>query len=471
MDARKLVLLMLILGGFGLVVNGCGGTYSSMQTPPGVSSQNAAVTMTIRDTPPAGVTVLALEVTVNGAVLNPGNYQLVSKPVEIEVKNLETDAAFLSTVGVPPGTYQSITVNLTNPQLTILNKSGAAIGSCANNSICELQPAAAGNVMFSGSPFPITIQGGMPVGFQVDVNVASLINNSLGIDFNATGAVSIAELPLPGRPADHLDDLDDLMGMILNLDATAKTFTLHTAGGDFPVQASSNTQFNFENCAASNFTCLQNNMVVEVDVEVMPGGTMTATKIEFEDDAVDDELVGAIFKIDDATHFEMVVLGELRSVNNVALGNPVVVTLSNPSFEVKADGLNVPSSLVGTFTSAVDTSDLIAGEVVEVRPTAPVNAGPPIAVTANRVRLRMTQVSGSVSGTPAPPDFTLGNLPGLFTSAGVSSISVQTSSATDFEGVAGLNGLADQNSVSVRGLLFKNGTNPPVLVADKVRKR
>jgi hypothetical protein len=50
--------------------------------------------------------------------------------------------------------------------------------------------------------------------------------------------VSIAQLPSPGRPADHLDDLDDLMGVVLNLDATAKTFSLHTADGDFPIQAS-----------------------------------------------------------------------------------------------------------------------------------------------------------------------------------------------------------------------------------------
>jgi len=38
-------------------------------------------------------------------------------------------------------------------------------------------------------------------------------------------------------------------------------------------------------------------------------------KIEFEDEAEDDELEGIVFKIDDATHFEVVVLEELRSVN------------------------------------------------------------------------------------------------------------------------------------------------------------
>lgn len=469
MDSRKCVCLIIPL--LILVLNGCGSSYSSMSPAPLPGAQAAAVTMTIRDTPPAGVTVLSLELTVNGAVLNPGSYQLVTNPVRIEVKQLETDAAFLNTANVPPGIYQSITVNLTNPELTILNQSGAAIGNCANNSVCELAPAAAGNVTFSGSPFPITIQNGAPVGFQVDINAATLVNNALGLDFNASGAVSLTPLPLPGRPVDHLDDVDDLIGVVQNLSATNNTFTLHTANGDFSIQAGSNTEFEFENCAANNFSCLQNNMVVQVDAELMPGGATVAKKIEFEDSDADDELVGAVFKIDDATHFEMVILGELRSVNNVNLGNPVTVTLSNPAFEVKSDGLSVPSSLQAAFTGATDTSQLLPGQLLEIRSSAAVMTGPPIMITTNRIRLRMSQLTATVSGAPTPPNFVVGNLPGLFTSAGITTIGVQTSSATDFEGVSAVSGLADQNLVSLRGLLFKNGANPPALLADKVRKR
>jgi hypothetical protein len=59
----------------------------------------------------------------------------------------------------------------------------------------------------------------------------------------------------------------------------------------------------------------------------------------------------------------------------------------------------------------------------------------------------------------------------LFTGVGIMTIGVQTSSATDFESVAGVSGLADQNVVSLRGLLFRNGANPAQLIADKVRKR
>jgi hypothetical protein len=97
--------------------------------------------------------------------------------------------------------------------------------------------------------------------------------------------------------------------------------------------------------------------------------------------------------------------------------------------------------------------------------------GSPITMTTNRVRLRPTQFTAKVSGAPAPPDFTVANLPGLFTSAGVSSILVQTSSQTNFQGGVGISSLADQNQVSLRGLLFKNGSDAPILIADKVRRR
>jgi hypothetical protein len=106
-----------------------------------------------------------------------------------------------------------------------------------------------------------------------------------------------------------------------------------------------------------------------------------------------------------------------------------------------------------------------------VRLTAPANAGPPISVTADRVRLRMTQFTANVSGTPTPPNFVVGSLPSLFTSAGITSIQVDTSSETEFENVAGVSSLMDADLVSLRGLLFNNGANPPVLVAKKVRKR
>ena len=432
----------------------------------------AAVSLTMTDTPPAGVTLLSFEVSVTGAMLNPGSVDLLGGrgPIQIEVKQLETESAFLTTATVTPGTFTSLTLTFANPELTFKNDTGATLAGCAPGAGCEIKPTGTltSTVNFPGSG--IVIMANSPAGIQVDVNPNTILSTTLGVDFSLAGAVSVQQLSM--KPAGELDDLDDLRGAVQNLDTTNKKLTLHTADGDFPITTDSNTEFDFEACAANNFTCLQNNQVVEVDAKLMAGGVFLAKKIEFEDDTEDDELEGIVFKIDDATHFEMVVLDELRSVNNVNVGNPTVVTLSNPGFQVKADGLSVPSALQGGFEGATDTSQLLPGQTVEIRLTGPANPGPPVAVTTDRVRLRMTQFTANVkAGSIVPPNFSVDTLPALFTNAGISTIHVQTSSNTDFEGVSDVSALADGNTVSLRGLLFKNGALSPELVVKKVRKR
>jgi len=432
----------------------------------------AAVSFTMTDTPPAGVTLLSFEVNVTGATLNPGSVDLLGGkgPIQIEVKQLEAESAFLNTATVPAGTFTSLTLTFANPELTFKNDAGAALAGCAVGAVCEIKPT---GTLTSTVNFPgpgIVIMANSPTGIQVDVNPDTILSATLGVDFSLAGAVSAQQLNM--KPAGELEDLDDLRGAVQNVDTTNKKFTLHTSDGEFPLTTDNNTEFDFEACAAKDFTCLRNNQVVEVDAKLMAGGVFLAKKIGFEDDAEDDELEGIVFKIDDATHFEMVVLDELRSVNNVSVGNPTVVTLSNPQFQVKADGLPVPSALQGDFEGATDTSQLLPGQTVQIRLTGPANPGPPVAVTTNRVRLRMTQSTANVkAGSIVPPNFSVDTLPALFTNAGISSIHVQTSSNTDFEGVSGVTALADGNRVSLRGLLFKNGALSPELVVKKVRKR
>ena len=437
-----------------------------------VTAGPVVVSVTITDTPPTGVTLLSFEVNVTGATLNPGSVDLLGGkgPIQIEVKQLETDSAFLSTASVTPGTFTSLALTFANPELTFKNDTGAALAGCAVGAVCEIKPTGrlTSTVNFPGSGIVITANS--PTGILVDVKPDTILSATLAVDFSLDGAVSAQQLAM--KPAGELDDLDDLRGAVQNLDTTNKKFTLHTSKGDFPITTDGNTEFDFEACAANNFTCLQNNQVVEVDAKLMAGGMFLAKKIGFEDDAEDDEIEGIVFKIDDATHFEMVVLDELRSVNNVSVGSPTVVTLSNPRFQVKADGLSVPSMLQGGFEGASDTSQLLPGQTVEIRLTGPANPGPPVTVTTSRVRLRMTQFTANVkAGSIVPPNFSVDTLPALFTNAGITSIHVQTSSNTDFEGVSDVTALADGNTVSLRGLLFKNGALPPELIAKKVRKR
>jgi hypothetical protein len=457
--------LFLLLMLFTFAEFGCGGI--SNNVPPPIAG-SVPMTITVSDTPPAGITLLSFEVTVSSATLNPGPVALIAAPAKIEVKQLETESAFLATVNVPAGTYQNLSLTFSSAELTFMNQTGSPIGTCQNNTVCEIESSASSNVTFLGSPFPLTITANTPGGLQLDLNVANIISNTLAINFSAANAVVVTQLST--APAGELEDMDDIEGMVQGLDVANQKFTLTTFKGSFVINTDVNTEFKIEGCAANNFTCIQNGQVLEADVRINPGGMFVAKRIELEDATEDDELEGVVFKIDDATHFEMVVLDELRTVNNVNVGNPTIVTLSTPSFQVKADGLSVPSALQNAFQGATDTSQLLPGQVVQVRANS-VNAGPPITVSSNRVRLRFTQLTANLLGAPVPPNFTLGTLPPLFTNAGITSIHVQTSSDTHLEGVIALNGLLNGDTVSVRGLLFKNGINPPELIAKKVRKR
>jgi hypothetical protein len=466
------VFTLFLLPAIAALLDGCGGEMVSAPSDGNnpFTPEAAAVSLTITDAPPAGVSVLSFELTVNGAVLSPGNVPLLSTSQKIEVRELETRSAFLSTATVPAGTYQSIAINLTNPELTIMNQSGATIGTCANNSVCRIEPAAAGNITFSSAPFPVTLASGGSTGFQFDVNLADLISNTLTLDFNAPGAITVAQLPLPGQNANDLDDLGDLLGVVMNLDAANKKFTLHTSSADFSIQADSSTEFELEECAANNFSCLQNGSAIEVDARLMTGGAFIAKKIELEDDQADNEFYGVIYKVDDATTFEMVVLGELTALQGIDAGNIVKVELNHTSFQVDSNGLSVPSSLQGAFENVTDTSQLIPGQEVQIRERGTVFTGTLVALSTDRVRLRMSQFTANVSGAPTPPNFNVANLPVLFTAAGINSIQVQTSSGTNFQNVAGVSALADEGQVSLRGLLFANAAKP-ILIADKVLKR
>jgi len=73
------VALAFVASGLVALCGGCGSGGTSMNTPV-TAAQVSAVTLTITDAPPAGVTVLSFEVTVNGAVLSPGNVQLIASP-------------------------------------------------------------------------------------------------------------------------------------------------------------------------------------------------------------------------------------------------------------------------------------------------------------------------------------------------------------------------------------------------------
>jgi len=148
----------------------------------------ATVSLTlVSDTPPASPSLLSYKVAVSSVVLTPttGNAFgfFPNPPLVIDLMRLQSDSAFLGTVlNVPATTYSSITVSLSNPQITFLNNTSATItnassasGSCVVNAICTIGPNAAGNPKVSTAPFPITLTSSAKIGLAINFNLSNSI--------------------------------------------------------------------------------------------------------------------------------------------------------------------------------------------------------------------------------------------------------------------------------------------------------
>jgi hypothetical protein len=457
----------------------CGGgtTSGGGTTPPPAQGSSAPVSITIGDAPPPGITVISFEVTLTGATLNPpggSGVSLVTSPIQIELKRLETETAFLSTVNVPAGTYNSITLSFANVELTIKNDTGAAFSfagvNCASGAVCEFKPGAPGSVTYSGSPFPLTIQANAGTGLLVDVNLQNILSTPLGVNLQAANGVTVLQLPTPGMPTGQLDDIEDLCGVVQSKDTANNQFTLQTSRGLLTIRVDSNTQFEgFDDISLPNtFASLAAGQIVEADLRLLALGTLFAAKVELEDqNANEQEVEGVIVGVTSATQFQMVVMHECPDVAGLETGNVATVTLQQGArFRVAQDGMMIPSGLRNAFEGASDTSELLAGQQVHVR-RRPGSSG--TSINTDRVTLKRSRLSASVLSV-IPPNFTVNGLSSLFTSAGINQIQVQTIQQTAFQGVSGAASLQTGDNVSLRGLLFRSVPDP-ILIAKKVRKR
>ncbi len=450
-------------------VAGCsrGGTFQGVIRPP---AGTAPASVAITDSPPANVTVLAFDVSVTGVVLNPGNVSLLSAPTKVDIKRLEAENAALSSVDVPTGIYNSITISLANPVLTFKNDTGGTLANCTAGQVCQLRPSIATNVTISGGPFPLSIFPNTPVGVLFDVNLNNVLSPTLGIDFTAAGGVTVSLLPA-AQVTGQLTASDDVLGTVVSMDVVNQQFVLSTRQGSLTISVDGNTVFtDFDEVQLGNtFGGVLASQVLEVDLALLGSGTLLATRVELQDkDSTETEVEGVVVSVDTvAQQFKIAVLQVAPTTTGLDVGNLATVSLGPGAlpFSIDSDGL----STSGFIFSGV--RDLLPGQGVQVRASS-FTTLQPNSIVADRVQLRMSRFTATVVGTPSGNSFNLNNLPSLLTATGITQVLVQTSTQTQFEGgITGVSGLGSGSSVSLRGLLFKQATANPVLVAEKIRKR
>lgn len=429
-----------------MLLASCGGG-SSINPPPGGGGL-ASTAVLLRDAPPAGTTVITFEITLTSATLNPGSVPLLPAPLRVEVKQFEVESALLALRSVPPGQYDSITVTIANPEMTIMDAAG----------VREIKPPLnSSSATFNFNP-KLNVTADSSLGLLIDFDINASVQNNLSV----TPTITASLLPAQGQ-AQVVEELEDVFGEITAIDSTSSSFTLRESatGLSLNVRTDANTEFKD---GLTNFASLKVGQTVEVDLRVQSGGTLLAKKVEMEqaENELEDELEGVLVGLPAANQFQMVLNKKTPLTFPVDVGTVLTVTMdTNTSFRIDNDGVNISG------LNFLSSSDLLIGQTVEVEKASGSSNTSPL---AKRVTLKKGSISGQVSSAPSGTDFGLGGLSSLFTANSVNNIIVRTTPETNFEDISGLSALTVGRNVSVRGWLFKT-SGAPVLVAKKVRGR
>ena len=439
---------------------------ASVTVNPAPPPPSPSATLLIRDTPPAGVAVLSFSVTITAAVLQPGDVNLVTNPVSVEINRLQVDTSLLASLPIPSGTYNGLTVALANPVLTTLNQSGAAIGSCSNGAICKLSPTLAVSTFnFAGTPFPITSNNASAPVLLLDFDLSQSLS-----DLGTINPVMTVQQPVLPNPTPL--DLSLPPGGLSVKQVAGKI--IYTAGDDIVdgaffdlVTTNMGTLKSVDDFFAQyvegvlcgGFFCVQDK-IGEVDLTLFGGTAWKARRVTIKPPD-QPELEGVIVAINGGTQFDLVLLHQVPSAAGLEIGDVVRINLQSGA---TIEAVDMDPRTNGLLFIA--PADLLVGQVVTARAqSAP--SGTPLAVTSDRVRLKSGALTGRVKSILNATDFVVDSLPGNFPSA---LIQVRTNAQTGLQGISGVAALSVGDNVSLSGFLLKT-TGDPVLLAEGVRKR
>ena len=439
---------------------------------------NAPVILTVHDTPVAsGIGITSFEVTVTGAVLQPGNVALVSAPGQtIELTQLLTNSVVFPVQTIRANSYTSLVLTLSNPQITILNNTGAALAlgngqNCANGASCVLTPTISNG---STITVPITVSPSASEGtlLELDANLNSIIGQAqqgLSLNFTQTGALSVVVTQNP-QLTGTLGDFS-LHGQITSVNASQNQFAITASTGQsFTIgvntSGSSATLFEFlrSNCVANNFTCLAAGQTVDVDAAILGNGNYTAVEVDFDQPSSAQLVSGTIVSLANINNsppsFEMVVHNTVPANSTLPAGTPVTVNSANSlTFEINNGQFGLPAG--ATFGSF---GDLLVGQEVEVDIVNGKINSSPLSFTADTLALEQTQVSATVTSTNSQTNlFTIGSqanpLPAIYSANPLQSIlqmQVSVTAPTLYQNLSpdNLSGVQVNQQVSSSGFLF-----------------
>ena len=499
----SVVLQFLVMLALGLLVMSCNGT----PTSPGGGFNTAQGTgyMFIGDAPPAGTSILRFDITLSNAVLCPSvgsggectgspQVSMMSAPVRLDMTQLQLGSAFLSLKDASAGSYAGVRLTFANPRLMLMKPDGTIeelVGVTLPLNPVSVTPK------FSS---PVTVSDKTNFGFLIDFNAQDSIQSSAGV---VTGVAPVVTLvPSTFTTQQPVEEFEDTRGSVSSLSATCAagtgSFTLTDSNTGLPL---SGVQFDSTTVFKDTFTCdtLADGQIVEVDIELRSKDPKTANffarQIQLVNEPNASGFEGTILQVNTASEF-VLLLQHSEGGTGISSGSIVTVSFDPAQVKFKLDSTDFPVDP----TLFAGGSQLLAGQIVELDVASVIlgthncaEATDNCKATVDEVKLKKSTFTGNVGQTIVSPDFALVTLPSIFGTSSplvlrplsadcqsclIETLTVRTFAETAYEDLpGGFSGLINGSTVTIRGLLLKDGfqgpgpnsSGTPLLVAEKVR--
>jgi hypothetical protein len=386
------------------------------------------------------LTVLSFQVQITAAVLQPGNVSILPKPVTVDLAQLVSDTAFLSSTVVGSGTFTSMTMTFANPQVTIVNDSGASLvtpsQTCASGAVCTFIPRVnQASVTISSGVFPVTVTAAGSTGLELDLSIPDLLQSDLSATFANGTSVNLSLLPTPATGTVQAE-IDDVLGVVQSVNSGQ--LKIMTSGGQLLVlTTSASTVYNYpvSVCAGNDASCVMTNQIVTADLSLLANGGLQADTVTFADSPGATVAQGVIVAVSSGTPTTCQVLVHrvLPSSMDFGVGDVVDAMLQSGAVYAIASA-SYPVVTGGTFAAP---TDLIAGQEVLMEVTQSSTAGSDgnAAFTSGMVTLESSQIFGQVTSVDSSMEtFGLTNVWSLFSTVSptIWELQVQTGVQTSF---------------------------------------
>jgi len=441
-------------------LSGCGGSLSSS-----TAQQNSMVVVTGQDSPIPSV--LSFLVTIDSITLGTGisngtvtgAQTVLSTPTTVDFARFLGLRTLLGLQSVPPGTYTVAQIVVGNPVISVLNLgpppsvSTQALPFSAGGSTVTLNIA-----LNPGMTVATNELGGVTMHFDLR---NSLVTDGTGNITSVNPMITFRALQIPSDPD---WEIDELRGTVVSVSAPNSFVLQRVNGRQFTVDV--NLQTDFEG-VASSITNLPTGALVEIPGQAQQDGSILADAVESY--TTDREFLEGIVlnttpSSGAATSLTLLVRDQIPVVPGISIGNTANVAVSNTTiFDIYH--LNLPITQL-----LFNDSKMVVGQAVVAGGTVDTTTNPPT-LDARRVVLHRQGIDGqAVSGTINlnTGTFQLQNngFWGYVLNAPVPVLTIPN--LTQFINVSGLSAITPSMNLRVVGLLLRDGSGNPVLVAGRV---